>query len=252
MKILLLQFTLIVIVAIACNSPKKEQESHQSNTDGLYTLPGLDHGLIQSPINILTSDLHKVGSQELKVIGPNDDIATAVVNQGHTIELEMDPGAEILFQGINYQSKQMHFHTPSEHQIDGMTFPMEVHFVSMHTEPDQERPEYLVFSGLFKMGKENAFISQFINKIPKHEHDTVSLEVDPIYIEDLVANLSPDRKYYHYKGSLTTPPYTETVHWLILRDVLEASPEQIKSINELEGNNARRVQAGFGREVEVN
>jgi carbonic anhydrase len=252
MKILLLQFTLILIVAIACNSPKKEQESHQGNTDGLYTLPGLDHGLIQSPINILTSTLQDAEEHEIEVTSIHDDKATAVVNKGHTIELEFEPGTEVLFDSSNYEFIQAHFHTPSEHQIDGMTFPMEMHFVSVHKELDQEKPEYLVIAAFFKMGNPNKFIDGFIDKIPSHEHDTVSLADNPVFLEDLIGEINPDRKYYYYKGSLTTPPYTETVNWLILRDIVKASPEQIKIINDLEGNNARHVQAMFGREIEAN
>lgn len=57
-------------------------------------------------------------------------------------------------------------------------------------------------------------------------------------------------RYYQYRGSLTTPPYTESVEWLVLKDVFEASPEQIQRINQLEGDNARRVQALYNRVVE--
>lgn len=244
---------LLILSAIGCKPPNKEhQDTHQSEADALYTLPGLQHGLIQSPINILTSNLREASRHEIEVTSIHDDKATAVVNKGHTIELEFDPGTEVNFDGKNYDFKQAHFHTPSEHQIDGMTFPMEMHFVSEKKNQDSNKPEYLVIAAFFKMGKENKFISGFINKIPTHEHDTVSLSNDPVYVDDLVGPINPDREYYYYKGSLTTPPFTETVNWLILREIIEASPEQIGTINDLEGDNARHVQAQFGREVEVN
>lgn len=236
---------------MSCTSPKKE--NLRAAEDELYTLPGLDHGLVQSPINILTSTLQDANEHEIEAISIHDDNKiSAVVNKGHTIELEFDPGTEVLFDGNYYEFIQAHFHTPSEHQIDGMTFPMEMHFVSIHKELDQEKPEYLVIAVFFKMGKQNKFIDGFIDKIPAHQHDTVSLADNPVYIEDLIGEINPDRKYYYYKGSLTTPPYTETVNWLILRDIVNASPEQIRIINDLEGNNARHVQAMFEREIEAN
>jgi len=55
---------------------------------------------------------------------------------------------------------------------------------------------------------------------------------------------------YHYKGSLTTPPYTETLDWLVVKTIQQASPEQIRRINLIEGDNARRVQALYERKVE--
>lgn len=242
----------IYLLVTACDSNKTENQAAHSSENELYTLPGLDHGLIQSPINILTSTLQDADEHEIEVKAVHDDKVTAIVNKGHSIELEFDPGTEVLFDGKVYDFKQAHFHTPSEHQIDGMTFPMEMHFVCVHKELDQEKPAYLVIAAFFKMGKENKFMNGFIDKIPDHENDTISVADDPVYIDDLIGDINPDRKYYYYKGSLTTPPYTETVNWLILRDIVQASPEQIKVINDLEGNNARHVQAMFEREIEAN
>lgn len=241
----------IAIWVLACSQKNKDQ-GHPDKSAALYTLPGLDHGLIQSPINILTSTLQNAEEHEIEVTTLHDDMATAVVNKGHTIELEFEPGTEVLFDGEYYDFIQAHFHTPSEHQIDGMTFPMEMHFVCVHQEMDEKKPKYVVISAFFKMGKENKFMDGFIDKIPDHENDTISLAENPVYIEDLIGEINSERKYYYYKGSLTTPPFTETVNWLVLRDIIEASPEQIKIINDLEGNNARHVQADFGREVEGN
>ena len=115
---------------LGCSSTKNEEQHETGSPDDLYTLPGLEHGLIQSPINILTKSLRSASRHEIEVTSMHDDKATAVVNKGHTIELEFDPGTEVAFDGKVYAFKQAHFHTPSEHQIDGMTFPMEMHFVS--------------------------------------------------------------------------------------------------------------------------
>lgn len=251
-KLQILFLLSICACIVACSSQKKEEHSQMQEDNDLYTLPGLDHGLIQSPINILTYTLQDAVEHQLEVTTIHDDKVTAIVNKGHTIELEFEPGTEVLFDGSVYEFEQAHFHTPSEHQIDGMTFPMEMHFVCVHKELDNEKPEYLVIAAFFKMGKENRFINGFINKIPEYENDTISIADDPVYIEDLIGDINPDRKYYYYKGSLTTPPFTETVNWLVLRDIIVASPKQIETINDLEGNNARHVQANFGRTIEAN
>lgn len=250
-KVLL--FSLFLTLFFSCQHKQHEKtDDHTQEDEDLYTLPGLNHGLIQSPINILTKGLKSASRHDIEVTSVHDDKATAVVNKGHTIELEFDPGTEVAFDGKEYDFIQAHFHTPSEHQIDGMTFPMEMHFVCEHKEQNEALPEYFVLAIFFKMGEENKFIEGFIDLIPEHENDTVSLANNAVFINDLVGPINPDREYYHYKGSLTTPPFTETVNWLILREIVEASPEQIRIINDLEGNNARHVQARFERRIEAN
>jgi carbonic anhydrase len=254
MKTIICFGLLLAMIAISCD-PKSEKEHDQKSMDHseLHTLPGLDHGLIQSPVNILTSETSNSATHEIKVIEPKKIKAADVVNTGHSVQLDFDPGTIIQFDGIDFHFLQAHFHTPSEHHIDGMTFPMEMHFVCKAPMTDETaEPKYLVVGALFKMGKANKFIESFIDKIPESEHDTSLLNKDPVYISDLLEKGEIFNDFYFYRGSLTTPPYTETVRWVIMKKVLEASPEQIQRINELEGNNARHVQALFSREIENN
>jgi carbonic anhydrase len=179
------------------------------------------------------------------------DGASQVTNLGHTVEIGFGTGLEAEFDGKVYTFKQLHFHTPSEHRVDGITYPMEMHLV--HTRrgasPDGI-PDYLVIGVFLRMGNPNRFIAEFLNAIPEEEGQSTSVE--GVYFEDaLPPDFDLDRiRYYHYRGSLTTPPYTESVEWLVLKEVFEASPEQIQRINELEGDNARRVQALYNRVVE--
>jgi carbonic anhydrase len=241
-----------VALLVACKQEKKPAappDQHQTEQD-LYTLPGLDHGLIQSPVNILTSKLEEGTRHKIEVHRNHPERATAIVNTGHSVELEFEPGTSIEFDGVEYDFIQAHFHTPSEHQLDGMTFPMEIHFVNMKKSDNDQPPQYLVIAIFFKMGEENAFIAKFIDRIPRHEHDTVAIEDEPLILDELLGDMQPDQNYYTYQGSLTTPPYTETVRWLIQRTILNASPAQIGTINEIEGNNARHVQARYGRVIE--
>jgi carbonic anhydrase len=253
---------LAALVSISCGgSPELPSESTQEQQsavqeeaegDTLYALPGLGHGLIQSPVNILTND-PAVGRHTIHT-DFHHTRAASVINTGHTVELEFEPGSTIAFDDKNYELKQCHFHTPSEHLIDGITYPMEMHCVNLRPEAEnsRENPEYLVMGFLFKMGVENQFISEFLNRAPESRASIELSGAEAVYIEDLLNSLpkSETEHFYTYKGSLTTPPYTETVTWVLQQHVFEASPEQIQTINRLEGNNARHVQALYSRHVE--
>jgi carbonic anhydrase len=238
-----------VCCAMACK-PKAKPEPAPEPADATkleaYTMPGLDHGLLQSPVNILSSNA-KDGQHQIAV-NYHDADPQYLDNKGHTIELDFPEGSSITFDGRDYQLKQLHFHTPSEHQIDGITYPMEMHIVNLiEPTPENEPPRYLVISYLFRMGEEQPFIASFLDKVPT-EKGGEELAPGTVTIEPEGRELN--HEYYHYRGSLTTPPYTETVEWLVVKDIYQASPEQIRRINLIEGDNARRVQALYGRKVE--
>ena len=234
----------------ACGGAQEGGESHHNGEKrSLSTLPGLDHGLIQSPVNILSaksaSGTHSV------VVNAGNTRAKDVVNTGHSVQLDFAPGASITFDGKTYDFAQLHFHTPSEHQIDGVTYPMEMHCVNIRPpEGGDGPPEYLVVGIFFKMGAEDPFISGFLERIPDAANTTQSLDSSPVYLTDLLGEMNEAEPYYHYNGSLTTPPYTETVTWLVVKRVFDASQEQIQTINQLEGDNARHVQALYGRKID--
>jgi len=211
-----------------------------------YALPGLNHGLVQSPVNILTNQAGG-GRHEVSFNWHHAD-PNYLENKGHTIELDFPHGSSMTFDGREYELKQLHFHTPSEHQIDGVTYPMEGHIVNMiEPKTPEDPPRYLVLSFLFRMGNEDPFITSFLDQVPS-EAGGKELEPSRVYLSPNDRN--PDYKYYHYRGSLTTPPYTETVEWLIVKEIQQASPEQIRQIHLIEGDNARHVQALYGRHIE--
>ena len=227
---------------------KAEKDLQQSEdsveSKGKFLLPDLEHGLMQSPINILSEATTTGGHNiTLNFTGEIDEVK----NLGHTVQLDLEPGNTISIDGRAFEFKQMHFHTPSEHLIDGVTYPMEMHVVTtLKDQPEGETTEYLVLAFFAKMGKENKFISHFIDQIPKKEGDINEVDLNALTdsetsnVADLLKKLN---SYYHYKGSLTTPPYTESVNWYVMKEIFEASPEQILRINSIEGDNARHVQA---------
>jgi len=250
----------------ACANYKQTADNTSHKTDsikesnGFYILPDLDHGLIQSPINIRSFKQEKTNTHEITF--HYQDKIKAVENLGNTVQLDFAAGSTISYEGLKYDFKQMHFHTPSEHLIDGMTFPMEMHIVtSIPAKNKNHPPRYLVIGILFKEGPSNKFIDEFLNLIPKTENSITPLKAGMVKLDDLFSSAEVDDagdfyklhragNFYHYQGSLTTPPYTETVQWFVFKPINTASPEQIKTISTIEGNNARHIQGIFTRGID--
>ena len=269
MKQIFYVILLATLLTTACNTDKRAnirkilQDNRQTeeleaqffdvskeNKQGV-ALPGLDHGLIQSPINVLTKTVANVDSRTINV--RYKDEVNAITNMGHTVQLYFAKGSTISAHGKTFQFKQMHFHTPSEHQLDGMTFPMEMHIVNTAEDEKNGRIEYLVVSILFKMGDENKFISDFRDLIPEEIDSVHNIQSGRVRLSDLLMVTRKDKSeegLYFYKGSLTTPPYSESVNWYIDKHIYEASPEQIQTIKRIEGNNARQIQEIHERVIE--
>ncbi len=258
-------FTILVIALAGCGQPAKQEVTTTSNeikdtapdantkVEQGYIMPGLDHGFEQSPINI--NSKASEGSETHRITLNYKDEVNEIENLGHTIQLDFQEGSTITQDDTTFNFKQCHFHTPSEHLIDGITYPMEMHIVNIMPNPAQNpTPQYLVVGVLFKEGKENRFIADFLNAIPKEADASAELKAGTVKLADLFGVIPKEVKghYYAYRGSLTTPPYTQTVRWYISKHIFEASPTQIEAINKVEGNNARHVQAKFGRSVSTN
>lgn len=252
MKTKLLPLTLIALSACLWAAPKVDKEkeqkeetsknNHRHHADSTCMFPELgDQGFCQSPINIQSTKSVE-GHHEVK-LGYYKSKQT-VINKGHTIELDYDPGSTVEVDGKTYEFKQLHFHTPSEHLIDGVTYPMEIHMVhTLKGDPGK----YLVMAILFKEGPANPFLTKLLANVPNKEGQHVVSEE----VIDAGALLKGNKTgYYTYQGSLTTPPYSETVFWAILKQIHTASPEQIELIHKREGNNARVIQARAGRKIE--
>jgi carbonic anhydrase len=215
----------------------------------LYTTPEADHGSRQSPVNIISSDSRHAAIH--KVTFNYHPSTKTVLNLGHAIQVKYDEGNTLGYEGRLYDLKQFHFHTPSEHLIDGVTYPMELHIVHTLKQEGSQTPVYLVIGLLFKEGKTNPFLDKFLSAIPDSTGATNHLANEYLDINELLAQ-SGHLHYYHYDGSLTTPPYTETVTWLLVKHIFEASPEQIEKLNRVEGNNARHFQQLNNRKVDDN
>jgi len=155
-----------------------------------------------------------------------------IVNNGHTIQLGFAEGDVLNMGNRTYALKQFHFHHPSEHLVDGKGFAMEAHFV-------HEGADGLAVVGVLMVpGKPNAVFRKIVATMPSEEGPPVPADpsVDP-------GRLLPARHtYFHYEGSLTTPPCSETVDWIVLAHPIEVDEADIARFGKLYPMNARPLQ----------
>lgn len=196
-------------------------------------------GHTQSPINLLTNRSQK---EEHTLDLEINDKVKEVKNESHTVKLELENGNYIESDGKKYEIIQIHFHTPSEHHIDGIEYPMEMHIVSAEM-GEKENKKLLVLGAFFKMGNQNEFIEDFIQLIPEKEHAKKNVVGKNFHLNEFFCNEKETlKKLYHYNGSLTTEPYSENVEWYVLSHVFEASPKEIDRLNKIIGKNDRHIQ----------
>jgi carbonic anhydrase len=166
--------------------------------------------------------------------------STEILNNGHSIQVNVATGSTITVDGIEFELKQFHFHTPSENNINGKSFPLEAHFV--HASKDGK---LAVVALMFDEGKENTVLEQFWAKMPMKAGDKTELVV-----EKIDALLPSNKDYYRFNGSLTTPPCTEGVRWIVLKEASTLSKEQIKKFAEVMGHpNNRPIQGTNARMI---
>jgi carbonic anhydrase len=156
-----------------------------------------------------------------------------MVNNGHTIQINMPEGSTLTRGNRVYELVQFHFHAPSEHHVAGKTFPMEAHFVHRDTENDS-----LGVLGVFLTpGAANTSFAGLAAAFPAGAGEEAAVdEVDPNGL--LPASLG----YWTYEGSLTTPPCTENVDWMLAMEPVEVDAADIKRFTSLYPFNARLIR----------
>jgi carbonic anhydrase len=161
-----------------------------------------------------------------------------VMDNGHTIQVNLGAGNFINVSGRNYELLQFHFHKPSEERINGRGFEMVVHLV--HKDGDGR---LAVVAVLIERGKAQALVQTVWNNLPLEKNEAVLA----LSAMDLNQILPTKRDYYTYMGSLTTPPCSEGVLWLVMKEPIEISPEQLAIFSRLYPMNARPIQKTSGR-----
>ncbi|KAH7662825.1 Carbonic anhydrase alpha-class protein [Dioscorea alata] len=164
-----------------------------------------------------------------------------VKNNGHDIMVyfKSDAGSQFINQ-VQYQLKRIHFHSPSEHALNGERYDLEVQMV--HESQDQRRA---VIAIMFRFGRSDPFLSDledFISQISRRENN----EVDAGVVDPRQLLQFDDPAYYRYMGSYTAPPCTEDITWTVIKKLGTVSPRQVlmlkQAVNENSINNARPLQ----------
>jgi carbonic anhydrase len=193
-------------------------------------------GKNQSPI-----DVSETIDAKLKLVGFGYKAGGyEVVNNGHTIQVNIEDGSHIIVDNAHFNLKQFHFHSPSENHISGKSYPLEAHLV--HADKDGN---LAVVAVVFNEGKANAVVDAAWREMPKAEgKNALSTKVS-------AAGLLPkDRAYYRYNGSLTTPPCTEGVRWIVMKKPMTVSKDQLNAFQSTLGfANNRPIQPANARPV---
>ncbi|CEE82558.1 A-type carbonic anhydrase [Xanthomonas citri pv. citri] len=163
-------------------------------------------------------------------------VPLVVRNTGHSIQLDLHDGGSMATGGKQYQALQLHFHHPSEHLLNGRRFPMEAHLV--HQGPDGTLGVLAIF---FETGKANTAFQRVLDAMPKDKDQTRQVANATVSAEAFLPP-SNQRSFYRYEGSLTTPPCSETVDWVVLSQPVQVSEAQINAFERVYPFNARPLQ----------
>lgn len=203
-------------------------------------------GKTQSPININVDRAVKAELTPLEFLYRPSQLA--IVDNGHTIQVNYGEGSNLIADGRQYRLVQFHFHKPSEEAINGERTDMVTHLVHQHhdgglavvavlmtTKPPVSSKKYWWGSDEVK---ENGLIQTLWNNVPlikgKSEAPGVVIDVNQI--------LPADKSYFTYMGSLTTPPCSENVLWFVMKNPIYVSEEQVKNFDRIYPMNARPLQ----------
>ncbi|HHD57188.1 MAG TPA: carbonic anhydrase family protein [Desulfobulbaceae bacterium] len=232
----------VVLIAGSCSAADMHWSytgevapAHWSEIDAAYEMCA--KGMNQSPIDLtgfVEADLAPITFHYT-------GLATEIVNNGHTIQANYTAGSTIEAAGKIFQLKQFHFHSPSENTINGESFPLEAQFVH-----EAEDGSLAVVSVLFQIGEENEALARLWKQMPRKAGEKAAM-ASQVRAQDLMPE---DRAYYRYNGSLTTPPCTEGVLWLVMKQPLTISKAQVDEfIHVMHHYNNRPVQPIHARPV---
>jgi len=211
--------------------------SHWAALD--HAFAGCAQGKAQSPVGI---DTHHVVTQALPpIIFDYHPSALRIIDNGHTIQVNAGAGSAIKIGDDRYELVQFHFHHPSEEKIDGRASDMVAHLVHRDAQG-----RLAVVAVLLQQGRENPLIATLWHNHPRqldHEEVIKGVSINP------AALLPADRSYFSYAGSLTTPPCSEGVRWLVLKTPVTLSPAEVAAFAKKYPNNARPIQPLNGRRI---
>ena len=206
----------------------EEGPEHWGEINPDYAVCGT--GKSQSPIDVESA----TGDDLTNISFHYQPSEVNILNNGHTVQVNYDSGSYIELDGARYDVAQFHYHAPSEHAVDGKLFAAELHIVHKNADGG-----LAVVGILLDEGAQNDALQPFIENLPAEESEAADVGVK-INAADLLPVVQTT---YRYSGSLTTPPCSEGVNWLLMTTPVEISTEQLTALESLfdHGNN-RPVQ----------
>uniref|UniRef100_A0A2N9GWM6 Carbonic anhydrase n=1 Tax=Fagus sylvatica TaxID=28930 RepID=A0A2N9GWM6_FAGSY len=206
------------------------------------------HGTMQSPIDMLNERVEVVSHLGRLKRNYKPSYAT-LKNRGHDMMMKWEGGAGyIQINDTQYVLQQCHWHSPSEHTINGRRFDLEVHMV--HESSDGK---IAVVGIMYKIGRPDSFLSSMMDHLAAIT-DTTEAENEVGVVDPRDIKMG-SRKYYRYKGSLTVPPCTENVSWTMVGKVRTVTQEQVKllrvAVHDDSATNARPLQPINKRSVRL-
>lgn len=199
-------------------------------------------GSRQSPIDLpvaANADIPRAPAAEMRVY--HHEHALEVSNNGHTVAVSYDDGDQLALGGHVYPLVQYHFHTPSEHTVAGQHFPGELHLVHRAA-----NGRLAVVGVMLESGAHNAAFDAVIGHLPATAGASERVDRVPV---DIDALLPASRHAFRYEGSLTTPPCSEGVEWLVMRTPVSIDTHQLNSLTAVLHHNNRDTQALHGRAI---
>jgi len=189
-------------------------------------------GRHQSPVDIATSEVARRDGAPLQA--SYHDTSLEILNNGHTVEDDYHDGGTLTVDGHAYALAQFHFHSPSEHTVDGEHAPMEMHLV--HKDASGK---LAVIGVMIQEGREHPELAVLWKHLPTSPGRSEAVEGVMVNASKLFpASLAS----YRHTGSLTTPPCSEGVAWFVLQQPIEASAEQIAAFRKVIHGNNRPTQ----------
>ncbi len=195
-------------------------------------------GTQQSPIDILDDQIDDPRNWQFDW-GPS---TLKMTNDARHIHVLYDPGSSIDVSGVEYELESFHFHVSSEHYYQGNPFDGEIHFVH-----ESAAGTFAVVAVWITEGTENKDFSIILANMPIVDDETID---DPTQFLSALDYLPESKNFFRYDGSLSEPPCTESVTWIVLKDAIELSSNQLQSLGNVLGENVRPLQPLNGRVVQ--
>lgn len=187
-------------------------------------------GSNQSPVNLSNAADTVLPPLELSYQTSQSSSET-LRNNGNLLRVDFADGNTLQLDGITFTLQSLSLHTPAEHTIDGMTYPLELQF-----QHQDDNGHIAVVSVLVKYGDASPELEKIRQQLPLPAGQQQALKT-PLNIKQLLPN---SQLYYRYNGSLTTPPCSEGVRWMVLISPASAAEEQIRAIHDSSGHNSNR------------